>query len=288
MRKRITRIGIIALAICLASALFTLPAHADVVWSEPNDFFELHIDECVEANQTFQLPAHRVISIKTSPGSQEEVDVWEGSYEIFENYGVRISHTYNHEGEIWGFLGTNNHGNNYSGWVLLEGATLAYTPNDFCREYQDSFYAYSGDTENITKHLESAEVVFWRWPCSGKIELARGYWGGMHFGSYIPDELQKIENYDLSQMYKDELGREWVYFDSPDQWGWICLDYPDSKDIPATISSFEPWSWDYESYPESGGASSFSLVLIIALVGFVVFASVALILLINRQKKRET
>jgi len=284
-KRYFERTAPITLAVCLLGALFVLPANADVVWSDPNDFYEQHKNDCVEERQVFDLPPGVEVSLKVSPGSQTEKELDDYWKKQFKDYGVFITCTYNYQGEIWGYVDEVSHGPSISGWVPLDDATIAYTPDDFLKDYGDSFYTYFGNPKDIIKHLESLDVVFWRWPCSGRIERANSEWGGL-YASYSPDALKDRTNYDLSRMYKDELGREWVYFNSTAQHGWICLDDPDSLDMPTTIANFQPWSWNLKDYPNNGFWGISIPVLVIILVATVVAVSLVIILLLHRPKKK--
>jgi len=277
----------IAFVLCLLGALFALPAGGDVVWSDPNDFYEQHKYECVEAKQTYDVPPDVRISLKTEPGSETEVAFWESYQEFYQNYGLYVLCTYKHQGEIWGFVDVRSHSGSFSGWVLLDGAAIAYTPDDFYREYEHLFYAYSKDRQAVVNRLEelgAQNIVFWRWPCSGRIEFSSADWGGLS-RSLTSDDLGHLPNYRFARTFKDTLGREWVYFACDAQHGWICLDDPENASIPATISNYQPWLWDPGDYPPEENTGISSTVLIAALVGFVVAGSALLILIINRPKK---
>ena len=289
MKRPLTRVGIIALTLCLLGALLTAPALADGVWSPApsNNFFELHKDACVPVNMTFVIPGEEEPSLKTRPGSHTEVES-SRDYESFKAWvqqnGYSVSHVYNYKGELWGYvygLLYGPGGGGAAGWILLDGAALAYSSDFFLKEYRAQLYAYPGDREQVVQQLESAEVVYWKWPCSGKRET--------HFISIEglmllpePEDLQDVANYDFSNMFRDEQGREWVYFSCYAVWGWICLDDPSNPSMPTTIDNPQPFTWDPKDYPQ---VMSSTLKLAIALVGFVVLTSLALILILNRRKK---
>ena len=287
-KKLSTRFVISFLILCMLSALFAPSTSADVVWEDFNDFYEQHKDECVEITGRFDVLAGVEFSLKTSPGSQTEREVRDSAKEFFKNYGFKIVGTFNHEDEIWGFVNELGHGTSYSGWIPMDNVAVIYTPEDFVRDYSDSFYRYTNDPERIIKHLMSKDVVFWRWPCSGKNEYSFSGYGGSYFESLLNSSMKNVENYQLNSMYKDELGREWIYFKSDVQKGWICLDYPESVDIPTTISNFQPWSGDPSNNDVITIKGISIPVLIIALVAFVVLSSVALVFLLYRPEKRKT
>jgi len=284
-KRIIARAGSVALALCLLCSVFALPAHADVVWYDPNIFYEVHKDECIEVRLVLAIPGEKQVSLKSRPGSLTEVKLDDYYKEILENEGYYVQCACNYRGQLWGYVDYTSHGPSFSGWIPLKNAVLAYTSQDFLEEYSGSFFAYKEDAEKLVKQLESVDVVFWKWPCSGKIERSQSSWGGLS-ARLLPEDIQDTDNYDFSRMFKDNQERQWVYFDCYAQRGWICLDEPATTSMPTTITGSKPWSLDPEDYPPLIVSIFPTPVLVVFLVAFVVLASVLLIVFLNKQKKR--
>ena len=71
MEKLFVRGVAIVLDLCLFATLNALPAGADVVWGDPNDYHNRHRHECVDGNRGhYEFPARGDIALLESPGSR--------------------------------------------------------------------------------------------------------------------------------------------------------------------------------------------------------------------------
>lgn len=120
MKKRISSSITIVLVLCLLGALFALPAVADVVWGEPNDFFDQHKDECVVVRKYVRMPGNELPSLKVQPGSRQEVEIPDYWKERFVDSGFQIYAVCNYNGELWGFVDAVTHGPGVSGWIKMD------------------------------------------------------------------------------------------------------------------------------------------------------------------------
>ena len=273
------------LLVCLLGAVCvpSVPAYADVVFTVENSFYERHKNECVLVKEVFCFPGEESVSIKQAPGSATEVKLMDYEVTRIKNYGYYVLCVYNYKGTPWGYVDHVSHGGSFSGWIPLNGAMLADDENSFLEDYRNAFYDYPGSDEDILKKLESVDqLVFWRWPCSGKAILD---WGGLICRVDNAGDIRELGNYDFSNAFKDAEDREWIHFENDWKIGWICLDDPGNANIPASISNPKPWLWNPEDFPEGGISTS---VLIIIFVAVAVVGSAVLILVFWKPHKKKT
>ncbi|MDR0489805.1 MAG: hypothetical protein LBH28_00970 [Oscillospiraceae bacterium] len=244
---------VLLLVICPVGAL------ADLIFTPPDDFYEMHYSECVHLNRSFCANGREgFISVKTEPGSSEEVERIENG-EVFN-----ISFTYNNKGEQWGVIthyDTEEPFNQWrTGWIPMDSLLLVYDYISFDEDHQDEFYQYSGDYESL---YDADDIVFWTWPGSGEIAMTFG-----ESGQRNPD-LER-DWLVAEHAYKDSDGREWgfiPYFYAHKN-TWVCLGSPSNHDIPAFNPPPKPELWQPgDTYIARGWLSTLLIMAAILVVG---------------------
>ncbi|MCL2672048.1 MAG: hypothetical protein FWF10_08430 [Clostridiales bacterium] len=212
-------------------------ASADVVWSQENDFFEQHKEDCVLVGRYFYLPNADRIVLKTEPGSNTNVELTGYETKYLSTNEIWVNYVYDHNGTPWGYIDYYSHYMSLSGWVSLEDALLVYDGIAFIKEHADSFYEYPGGYQAIKEKLHYAKtIVTWTFPGSGETER----WT-IDNGNELYDELSV--DFHVLDAYCDEAGREWLraitFYGAP---FWICLSDPQNKKIPASHPPPQAWS----------------------------------------------
>lgn len=128
-------------------------------------------------------------------------------------------------GDVWGYIISPA-----EGWISMSEASLVYDNIAFFDEHSEQITDPQG---NI---LPDGPRYLWSYPCSGVI---------------IGTDSSPEEEINITAQYADAEGRVWVYFDGS---GWICLDAPYDKNIPAVdygeahmtyeLPYKEPGYWD--------------------------------------------
>jgi len=218
--------------------------------------------------------------------SQEDLERAKRDYFIFLNGEIiRVVAIYLHTGDYWGIMSP-GHIYQPPGWVLMDDLLMIYQQDDFERENEDDFYAYTGSYDAV---LSAKMLVQWEWPGSDREKRIVD----------IEDSFRSIHSYaDVHYAYMDQDGREWgksVYSNK-----WICLTDPENRRIPAFYPAPDPVNWshgnnsDWSSaatiYPPveplelpsehmPGIPSNMSFLIIILLSVFVVFAVIPAVIL---------
>lgn len=237
-----------------------------------NDFFNQNRSECVYLGRSFRLSnADGSVSVKSAPGSNQEIAVIENGKTVFIEYSCLF------KGDYWGLTSfyknnSSNQGKTY-GWVKLDQFLVLYDYVAFEEEHLNEFYTYHG---NYDKIKNTREVLAWQWPGSGS-----PLW-----------TIKDIDttNFRVLHAYKDEKGREWGFvthfYDSPNI--WICLSDPLNRAIPAFNPAPAPKPWVSETtHTDIGKSASPTIVLIIILVTALVVGTIILIKVFWKSDKIE-
>lgn len=203
------------------------------------EFLAKNIDNCVFRPRYYYVNVEGgVLSVKIEPGAVKETT------KLSNGRIVEVSHTYNHNGELWGIVFYSyNHSNSdgsygsfseFTGWVPMDQLLVKYDYISFEEDYRDEIYDYSGSIEEL---LKSDHIVCWTWPGSGEIT------------EVLEDRQIKNLSSTLipSYAYRDSEEREWGFITNrPDliktsySVSWVCLSDPLSKDISAFNPAPEP------------------------------------------------
>lgn len=196
-------------------------AHADLIWTPDDEFYEKHSDECERLERSFTAngPEGEIVLWK-SPSSKKKVAAFENGYEFYVDY----IYTDKKEHQ-WGIVQTVQG----SGWLRMEELLFIYDNIAFCEQHESEFQAYNGEFDD---YIVEEPVLLWTYPGSGKVN-------GKIFEL---DDLHSIE-----YVYTDQEGRQWGYYAFTDtvnrkkRWGysaaWICLTDPTNDKLP--ISKYE-------------------------------------------------
>jgi len=252
------------LAVCPVAAL------ADLIYTPPDDFLDMHFSECVHLDRDFYVNGKDgFVSVKSAPGSNNEVGTLVNG-EVFN-----VSYTYNQDGAQWGVITRFEKAGQYdelrTGWVPMDMLLLVYDYISFDEDNKGKFYQYSGDCESLL--VLGNDIVFWSWPGSGEIVMT-----------------QSVRNLDLERnwlvaerAYRDSAGREWGFI--PYYYAfrntWVCLDAPTDRDIPAFNPQPQPKLWN----PGESQVSRNWLVIVIISVAAVVLVAAVLICVFWKPKK---
>jgi hypothetical protein len=206
--------------------------YADMIVEPQEQFYHKHRDECENVDRDLYINgADGFVSFKQEPGSDIETGVLENDT-IVHVYSI-----YNYEDILWGYAVYMYPGDDWylqelwhlDGWVPMNQLVFIYDYISFEEEYINEFYGYTGD---FTELKEANIIVFWAYPCSGKIKGTRemvekdfdnNIAGGIYF----------------SHVYKDNHGREWGFsrFGGGKNYCqnvWVCLSDPANAEIPYT------------------------------------------------------
>ena len=227
-----------------------------------NSFFNQNKNECVYLGRSFCASnASDSISVKTEPGSEEEIAKIEKGKTVFVEYSCL------YKGEYWGMVSFYNNQSGKQeqlyGWVNLGKLLVLYDYVAFEEEHLNEFYSYQGNFDQI-KSTRSA--LAWQWPGAGS-----PLW-----------TIQDINMTDFKVLYayKDPQGREWgfvPYFHSSPNI-WICLSDPLNQAIPAFNPAPEPKPWISETaHTDIGKSDNSTMTLIIILVAALVAGTILLI-----------
>ena len=263
----------------LTALLLTLPliARADVLVEPRNDFHSRNRHSCRPLGRRFYANGESgSISLKTEPGSNNEVEKFENGKIMY------ISHTYNHNGDIWGLYESPG-GGWLNGWIPLEQLLVVYDYISFREDFEQEIYIYNGSLDTL---IEAEKVVLWTWPGSGEYSniLGAPYKErsfDVYFTSYPGQTLKP-------HAYRDDDGREWV-FTSMKYLGnnWVCVNEPTNSMIPAFNPAPEPELWlPGEDHSVLPGALPLP-VMVITLVAVLLVITVILIGVFWRKSKAE-
>ena len=273
----------------LCSLLLVLPlipaAHADVLWTPDNAFFEAHYNDCSYVGRSYYANGGEgYVTLWNAPDGGIVVDQFENGFTL---------HVYwLYEG--WGCVSVRGDEGWIDGWVPMSELILIYDYISFAEEheaeikdYNDEFAGYSGD---------SGGIVFWDYPGAPKPKLIWDY-------DDIVSLLTGAENGTsyISQVYTDENGLTWGYvgylYGSKNL--WFCLDDPKGERLlpqedttdPAPGNSIQPSlspaDPDVELVPPETPKLPAAAYLPYILVGAVVLVTAGLLLRFYSQKKKD-
>ncbi|MCL2757501.1 MAG: hypothetical protein FWD43_05435 [Coriobacteriia bacterium] len=270
MKKQACFVLILAIMISL---LFPLAnAYADVVYEPQDDFFNSHRDACISIDRWFYVNGEEGYAIMmVAPNSNKEVDVLRNGTELY------ISYTYDQRGVIWGLTEFQSSitGKRVSAWLPWDKLVLKYDHISFEQDHGSEFYIYTGDL-GFLKEVE--RIYVWDWPGADGQP-----WSTTPGNLQVEDPQFYIE---MEKTYKDEMGREWCFFDYRyASWGkWVCISDPSNGEIPAFNSAPDPKLVPpAETLPVPKGFNL--LLLIIILVVVVVIVAAILILVFWRRSQ---
>ena len=127
------------------------------------------------------------------------------------------------KGEVWGRVKDGD-------WVRMEGLDLVY---DYIAFYEQ----HSEEISDASESLPEGPRYLWSYPRSGEI-----------IGI---DNSSEEEGVSVSSSYTDEEGLVWVYINTSGSSGWVCLDAPLDKNIPA--ADYGRGEMDYIQPPKKPG-----------------------------------
>lgn len=260
---------ILVLCFILMSSVI-IPVYADVI-SEPhdNDFYRSHTKDCVHVDRDFYVDSpDGSVSLKKEPGSESEV------IKIENGEIIRIMFTYDYNGEIWGVTEIRKDANYRdwpAGWIPMDQLVLVYDYISFAEDHNGEFYPYTG---NYDKLQNSEQIVFWKYPESGIINITAT--DKKNINEYFENLKDRDSRDYFAHAYKDEQGREWGFTG----WGWygyknswVCLSEPENADIPANPNAVKQpqtvWPADTDDYSidsPNTGLSEMSVIIILIIV----------------------
>ena len=240
MRRRYITI---VLMIFILSATIPLTARSDMIAPPPDNVFYLrNRSVCFSLNRGFYANGEEgMIYARTEPGART------GFAEINNGEIVFITHVCRYEGELWGMIDMIASDKTASGitfgWVLMDQLLMAYDYISFRRDHESECHRFSGSTDAL---VEAEEVVFWKWPGSGKYHRIVGPpYKEQWFDRYF-DPNTSIISYLIPYAYEDHDGREWAFISEYMKYGgnvWVCVSDPSNADIPAFNAEPEPMPW---------------------------------------------
>ncbi len=183
-----------------------------------NRFYRSHEKDCIRCERSFTVTGNRAeIFIKPDGKRVDRADA--GDIITVESYYT------DGDGVIWGYIKKP-----VEGWINMAGLELVY---DYIAFVED----HSGEINDASSNaLPDGPRYIWSYPCSGVI---------------VGTDTSPEEEINITMLYTDISGRNWVYLDGS---GWICLDKPYDTDIAAVdygkavmkymLPVREPGYWD--------------------------------------------
>ncbi len=185
------------LGITLSCILFTISAHADVLFEPEDSFYQEHRSECTYVSRQFTAngPEGKVI-VYESPESSKVVDTWENGHQ------ATVAYTYEDKGgTVWGVCES-------GGWMPMEYMEVVYDNISFTEQHAADIKTQQGTLDK----KEGEKINFWKYPGSE-----------VSYEGEIWDTALSYED-----VYEDSEGHQWgsvvYYYGYRDV--WVCIDQP--------------------------------------------------------------
>lgn len=219
------------LAVLLLVLLMIPAAHADLIITPDNDFFEQHDYDCFLLSRAFY-----------TNGPKGYVTVWEApegkSYIGQYENGVQLGAGWQYENWV-SVLFVHENGKRSEGWACLDELALIYDHISFEKEYRDQITPYNGEfdpsvyRDNPPQITEPNTIHFYDYPGAPAPNgqyLSTGDWGRLSdFFNAVDSEKCPIIS-----VFVDENGLTWGYirFWMGHRESWFCLDDPFGENFP--------------------------------------------------------
>lgn len=209
------------LALLLLVLLLVPVAHADMLWTPNNSFFEKHHNDCTYLGRSYYANgAEGFVTLWDAPDSRTHVAQYENGTTL------HVYWLY----EDWGCVSVWNDGKSVDGWVPMSDLVLIYDNISFQEEFGDRIKPYNGEFADFSGEID--HINFYSYPGAPQpghtIDL-----------TISPEALEHFMGTDGEQSYiahvfTDENGLTWGFIG---YWRairnvWFCLDEPDGDSFP--------------------------------------------------------
>lgn len=257
-------------------------AHADMIWTPNNAFFESHYDDCTYVGRSYYANgADGYVTIWNSPDGGIVTEQYENGFILpvywqYEDWGC-VS--------VWGDEGS------VEGWVPMANLVLIYDHISFAEEHASEIKDYNGEFADYSG--DGVGIVFWDYPGAAEPKLV---WD---FDDIAPQLTGSADGYSyISQTYVDEAGLTWGYvgylYGSKNL--WFCLDDPKGESLLAQTDIADPDAQptiiiapadpNTELVPPASPKLPASAFLPYILVGIVVLFTAGLLFVFHSRKKK--
>lgn len=207
-------------------------AHADVLWTPDNAFFEAHYEDCTYIGRSYYANgAEGYITLWNTPDGGIVSAQFENAFTLHVYWQYRD----------WGCVSVFADEKWIDGWVPMSDLVLIYDHISFAEDHADAIRDYNGEFADYTG--DSDGIVFWDYPGASSPSMV---WDG---SDILPQLTGSEDGYSsISQIYVDETGLTWGYVNY--LYGrlerWFCLDDPKAETLftpteetgdPAPVSS---------------------------------------------------
>lgn len=266
---------------CTLVLLFCLTpaAHADVLWTPDNAFFETHYDDCTYVGRSYY-----------ANGEEGYVTLWDapdgaivtGQYQ--NGFTLHVYWLY----EDWGCITVWGDEERVEGWVPMSNLALIYDYICFAEEHAEQIKDYNGEFSGYAD--DSNGIVFREYPGAPAPKLVWDY------DDITPQLTGSEDGYSyISQIFTDEDGLTWGYvgYLYGNRNLWFCLDDPKGETLPAQQESSSattetaPPADGVELIPPQEPQLPSAALLPYILVGCVVVVTAALLLWFRARKKTD-
>lgn len=207
----------------LTLGLVPAKVHADVLTEVDDGFWRNHQSECDYLYRTYTVNGDQGYAILwASPVSSRQREVLINGTSIYSNW-----HYTDSNGETWCAVSTGEMSQGYEkirGWIKTADCLVNPDYISFREAHEEEFVEYDPAYDNALEGLET--VVFWTYPCSGKVKTDHMDAGGLRDGRAF------------DTCWKDSKGRMWAFvsYCYGVRNSWICLDDPANPELEADES----------------------------------------------------
>lgn len=263
---------------------FIPAAHADVLWTPDNAFFEAHYDDCTYVGRSYYANGGEgYVTLWNAPGGGIVADQFENGFtlQIYWQY------------EDWGCATIFGDESWIDGWVPMSDLVLIYDHISFAEEHTGDIKDYNGEFADYSE--DSNGIVFWDYPDAPKSKLVWDY------DDIVPLLTGSEDGHSyISQTYVDESGLTWGYvgYLYGNKNLWFCLDDPkgetllpktdDTESAPtlSPVPSLAPADSDAELIPPASPKLPTAAYLPYLLVGAVVLVTAGLLFWFYFRKRK--
>ena len=209
------------LVVLLLVLLLVPAAHADVLWTPNNSFFERHYDDCTYLGRSYYANgAEGYVTLWDAPNSRTAAAQYENGT------ALHVYWLY----EDWGCITVWEGRESVDGWVPMSDLVLIYDNISFEEEYGDQIKPYNGEFADFSGEID--HINFYSYPGAPEInhdiDLTQAPEALDHFMGANGEKSY------ISSVFVDENGLTWGYIN---YWRgtrnvWFCLDEPDGDSFP--------------------------------------------------------
>jgi len=218
-------------AVLLLVLLLAPTAHADLIITPNNSFFEQHAYDCIRLHRSYYTNGSKgYVTVWDAPESKSYIGQYENGVLLGTGwqYGNWVSVLFIHE-----------NGKRSEGWACLDELALVYDHISFVKEYGDQIAPYNGEfdpsvyRDNPPQITQPNTIHFYDYPGAPAPNgqyLSTSSWGR------LSDFFNAVDSAEcpIISVFVDENGLTWGYiqFWMGHRESWFCLDDPFGESFP--------------------------------------------------------